>query len=120
MALGRPGVDVRTAATRAPARGLASNALALQLALVGFGLSAMAMSPVDADAVYVGTLLLGIAVMFRAMRRDWQRPRQPALIDLDEIASLFSERHLERRVSGVLMISSFASGIWAYLLTAAG
>lgn len=102
----------------APATWIA--ALAVQLALVVLGLSAIALSPLDASASYVGILVLGIALMFRSMRRDWQRPRQPALIDLDEIASLFGERHLERRVSGVLMLSSFVSGIWAYLLTAAG
>lgn len=108
----------RWMARLAPAAWMA--ALAAQVVLVGLALGAMALSPLDPSAAYVGTMLFGIAVMLRAMRRDWQRPRQPAIVDLDEIASVFGERHLEQRVSGVLMISSFVSGIWAYLLTAAG
>jgi hypothetical protein len=56
--------------------------------------------------------------MVRAMRIDWQRPRSPTVVDLDEVASLLGEPHLERRVTRVLLTVTNVSGIWFYLLEA--
>lgn len=93
-------------------------ALAAQIVLVALGLAALALTPVDDNAAYAGISILGITLMFRSMRREWQRPRQPTIVELDEVASLFDERHLERRVSAVLVTASFVSGIWAYFAAA--
>jgi hypothetical protein len=92
--------------------------LVLQVTLISLGIVALALSPVDESAAYLGVLLIGIAVMVRSMRLDWQRPRKPTVVNVDEVAALLGEPHLERRITLVLMTIGAISGIWSYLLEA--
>lgn len=74
---------------------------AFQVTLVALGVIACSLFLIDYYALYLGLLLIGIALIVRALRKAWQRPRDPELIGFDYVATLFGEPHLKQRMTTV-------------------
>ena len=89
---------------------------ALRSSLTGRATSAL--SPLDDGAAYLGLVLFGLALIVRAMRTDWQKPQAPRLVDVDEVAELVSQQHLQDRVRTAFNLMLIAGGI-AYLIVKA-
>jgi hypothetical protein len=88
---------------------------AFQIVLVTLGVVACALFPIDYSCAYLGVLLFGIALMVRALRQSWQRPDDPELIGMQEVARLFGEKHLERRMTTVAGFIAPVTCVWFFV-----
>jgi hypothetical protein len=95
------------------------SALVLQVALTTLGVVLVGLAPIDASALYLGLLVLGMALIVRSVRSTWRRPTTPDVIDVDYLTFLLSEPHLKHRITRVAALLPIAVAVWTYLVMAA-